>query len=410
MNSIQDVDFLIVGGGAAGFFAAITAAETHPGIRVAIVEKGREVLQKVKVSGGGRCNVTHACFDNKELVKNYPRGHKALLGPFSRFAPGDTIAWFHERGVHLKVEEDGRMFPVTDSSQTIIDCLLGAARRAGVQVLTGTNMSHVKPPTGGIATWQVSCQSGEVFSTKKIMLATGSSPRVWQLLAELGHTIVPPVPSLFTFHINDPRLAGLAGVATPTAEIRFEAEKLTTKGPLLITHWGLSGPAALRMSAWGARAFHQKNYQFGLTVNWLGLPADLVLEDLNDAKQALAKKLVVGNCPFPTLPKRLWERLCLAADVLPTLRWADVSKEKTKRLAGEIAAGQFAVSGKSTFKEEFVTAGGVDLDEVDFKKFESKKLRGLFLAGEVLDIDAITGGFNFQAAWTGGYLAGKTVF
>jgi predicted Rossmann fold flavoprotein len=401
--------FLIIGGGAAGFFAAIRAAEACPGARVVILEKGRDVLQKVKVSGGGRCNVTHACFDPKELVKNYPRGSKALHGPFSRFQPGDTIGWFEQRGVKLKIEEDGRMFPVTDSSQTIINCLLQSAQKAGVEVLTGENAVSVTAPETPGGFWKLASQSGNVFQTKKLMFATGSSPRIWEMLRELGHQIVPPVPSLFTFNIKNPRLAGLMGLSVPSATVRVLGEKLTATGPLLITHWGLSGPGILRLSAWGARILSGKNYHFDIEVSWLNTSSDGVLEELNEVKLASPKKLVAAQNPFPALPRRLWESLVAAADIAPDLRWADVSKEKLRKLATELGAGRYQVTGKSTFKEEFVTAGGIDLDEVNFKTFESKIHPGLYFAGEVLDIDGITGGFNFQAAWTGGWLAGSAV-
>ncbi|MBI5916040.1 MAG: NAD(P)/FAD-dependent oxidoreductase [Bacteroidetes bacterium] len=396
--------FLVIGGGAAGFFAAIAAAEANPVAKVVILEKGREVLQKVRVSGGGRCNVTHACFDPRELAKNYPRGSKALLGPFHRFGPGDTVAWFEGRGVRLKTEADGRMFPVTDNSQTIVNCLLQSAHRAGVQVLTGENVLSIHPPVAEQKNWKVHTQSGKVFLTEKLLVATGSSPRIWQLLEKLGHRIVPPVPSLFTFNIRDARLAGLPGVSVPSATVKVFGEKLTATGPLLITHWGMSGPAILRLSAWGARILHLKNYDFDIEVNWLNTSPDEAIEDLSIAKTGFSKKMVASQCPFPTLPKRLWESLVKSASIPDDLRWADLSKEKLRKLALEIAAGKYRVNGKSTFKEEFVTAGGVDLDEVDFKNFESKIHPNLHLAGEVLDIDAITGGFNFQAAWTGGFL------
>lgn len=409
MSKTISYDFLVIGGGAAGFFAAIRAAETSPGAKVIILEKGRDVLQKVRVSGGGRCNITHACFDPRELVKNYPRGSKALLGPFSRFQPGDTIGWFEQRGVKLKIEEDGRMFPVTDSSLTIIDCLIQSANKAGVEVLTGENMQTVTPPQMPGSTWLVASQSGTVFQTKKLMFATGSSTRIWEILRALGHTIVPPVPSLFTFNIKNARLTGLMGLSVPAATVRVLGEKLTATGPLLITHWGMSGPGILRLSAWGGRILAEKNYRFDIEVSWLNYSPEELMEELNEVKLASPKKLVAAQNPFPTLPRRLWESLVAASDIAPDLRWADVSKEKMRKLATELGAGRYSVNGKSTFKEEFVTAGGVDLDEVSFKTFESKIHPGLFFAGEVLDIDGITGGFNFQAAWTGGWLVGTAV-
>ncbi len=402
-------DFVVIGGGAAGFFAAIRAAELNPAAKVIILEKGRDVLQKVKVSGGGRCNVTHACFDPRELVKHYPRGSKALLGPFSRFQPGDTVGWFEQRGVRLKAEEDGRMFPVTDSSQTIMNCLLQSANKVGVQVLTGENVTHFSPPKTPGSTWQVTTQGGHVFQSKALMVATGSSPRVWQLIGELGHNVVPPVPSLFTFNTKDKRLDGLMGLSVPSAQVRVLGEKLSATGPLLITHWGMSGPGILRLSAWGARILSEKNYAFDIEVSWLNYSADEMAEELTETKLASPKKLVAAQNPFPALPRRLWESLVAASGIAADLRWADLNKEKLRKLATELGAGRYHVSGKSTFKEEFVTAGGIDLDEINFKTFESKIHPGLYFAGEVLDIDAITGGFNFQAAWTGGWLVGSAV-
>ncbi|MBK8563378.1 MAG: NAD(P)/FAD-dependent oxidoreductase [Saprospiraceae bacterium] len=402
-------DFLVIGGGAAGFFAAIRAAESKPGTKVVILEKGREVLQKVKVSGGGRCNVTHACFDAKELVKHYPRGSKALHGPFSRFQPGDTIGWFEQRGVRLKIEEDGRMFPVTDNSMTIVNCLLQAASKAGVEVRTGENVTHFAPQQTEKAGWLIATQSGSQFQAKNLMVATGSSPRIWELLRELGHAIVSPVPSLFTFNIKDKRIDGLMGLSVPSATVKVVGEKLVATGPLLVTHWGMSGPGILRLSAWGARILAEKGYRFDIEVSWLNYTTDELVEELNEAKLEHAKKLVASQCPFPSLPRRLWESLVAVAGVASDSRWADLGKEKLRKLATELAAGRYSVTGKSTFKEEFVTAGGVELDEVNFKTFESKLHPGLYFAGEVLDIDAITGGFNFQAAWTGGWLVGTAV-
>ncbi len=402
-------DFLVIGGGAAGFFAAIRAAECNPNTQVIILEKGREVLQKVKVSGGGRCNVTHACFDPRELVKHYPRGSRELLGPFSRFQPGDTVGWFEQRGVRLKAEEDGRMFPVTDNSQTIINCLMQAALKAGVQVLTGENAQQITPTKSPGGTFLVASQSGTVFHTKKLMVATGSSTRIWELLGEMGHRIVPAVPSLFTFNIKDPRLNGLMGLSVPSAAVWVLGEKLSATGPLLITHWGMSGPGILRLSAWGARILAEKKYNFDIEVSWLNYSADEMAEELGEAKLAHPKKWVASQNPFPTLPRRLWESLVAASGIPSDLRWADLSKEKLRKLSTELGAGRYHVSGKSTFKEEFVTAGGIALEEVNFKTFESKIHQGLHFAGEVLDIDAITGGFNFQAAWTGGWLVGSAV-
>lgn len=388
----------IIGGGAAGFFAAITCAEANPEAQVSIFERGKNVLEKVRISGGGRCNATHACFDARELVKHYPRGSRELLGPFMQFGPEQTIAWFEQRGVRLKVEADGRMFPITDDSQTIVDCLLRAAHEAGVRVLTSTRVENIQRKG---ASWQI---GSDTFD--KMMLATGSSSAVWQWLADLGHTIVPPVPSLFTFNTKDTRLRELSGVSVLMAALRIPGSKLTAEGPLLVTHWGLSGPAVLRISAWGARELHEKGYKFPLEVNFLGTQTrDEALDFLSQIKQENGKKTVLAH-PQGAIPARLWQRLVEAAEIGTEQRWADVNKVTMQALAGQLVAATFQITGKSTFKEEFVTAGGVSLKELNFKTFESKICPNLFLAGEVLDIDAITGGFNFQAAWTGGWLAG----
>lgn len=397
-------DVIIIGGGAAGFFTAITLAEQNKTLKVAIVERGKEVLSKVRVSGGGRCNVTHACFDPKELTQFYPRGSKELLGPFHQFCSGDTVAWFEERGVTLKIEEDGRMFPTTDSSQTIIDCLLEAARKARVTVLTGHSVQQVFQKETG---WKIDTNSGGI-EARYVVFTTGSNPKMWDLLAELGHRIVTPVPSLFTFNIKDPRIKDLMGVSS-MATVSVRKSSLEASGPLLITHWGMSGPGILRLSAWGARELFDKNYQFEIVVNWL--PEETTtsaLTILQDLKKEHAKKGVIKKSPF-AFPNRLWERFVIAASIGEEMKWADLSKKKMQSLAEQLTAGVFQVNGKSTFKEEFVTAGGVDLKEVNFKTMESRKLEGLFFAGEVLDIDAITGGFNFQNAWTTGYIVGREI-
>ena len=396
----------IIGGGAAGFFAAITVAERLPEARVIIFERGNAVLQKVKVSGGGRCNVTHACFDARQLVRNYPRGSRELLAPFLRFGPRETVQWFERRGVRLKTEPDGRMFPVSDDSQSIIDCLWQAARGAGVEVRTGVRVERLEPLG---EQWRVHLTRLAPVVADRVLVASGSSEAVWAMLAQLGHRIVPPVPSLFTFNVKDGRLRDLAGVSVPAATVQVEGTRLSAVGPLLITHWGLSGPAILRLSAWGARDLHDLNYHFSIKINWLGeAPAPEILAELNQTKSENAKKQIVARAQFG-LPQRLWERLSAAAGIPADLRWADAGKAHVQALATQITAGVFAVRGKSAFKEEFVTAGGVDLREINFKTFESKLFPHLYFAGEVLDIDAITGGFNFQAAWTGGWIAGNAM-
>lgn len=398
---------IIIGGGAAGFFAAITAAEANPKADIIILERGKDVLQKVKISGGGRCNVTHACFVPRDLVKNYPRGERELMSPFSKFSTGDTIDWFGKRGVELKIEDDGRMFPVSDDSQTIVDCLYNTATRLGVKILRGFRVDDLAMSADG--KWQIATAERR-FQADKLMLATGSSTAVWAILERLGHTIVKPVPSLFTFNIKDARLKDLLGISVPMAEVRVENEKLSGNGPLLITHWGVSGPAILKMSAWGARVLHQKNYHFKISINWTDGYAFKDVEDtLNDCKSTLHPKKYVSNTPQYDLPNRLWQRLVAASEIGETTRWADISKRHVQALAGQIAQGIYEVRGKSTYKDEFVTAGGVRLEEVNFKTFESKLLPNLYFAGEILDIDAVTGGFNFQAAWSGAWTAGNAM-
>jgi predicted Rossmann fold flavoprotein len=405
-NPSDTFDLIAIGGGAAGFFGAIAFAESRPGARTLILERGADVLEKVRISGGGRCNVTHACFVPRELAKHYPRGEKELLGPFNRFAPGDTIAWFESRGVPLKIEDDGRMFPVSDRSQSIVDCLVQSARAAGVEVRTGARVQGFSPgPSTG--EWQVDLAGGTILWAKALLITAGSSQAVWDILRGLGHHIEPPVPSLFTFQIKDPRLEGLAGLSVPDGVVSVTGTELRARGPVLVTHWGLSGPGILRLSAWGARTLHERHYRFELRLDWTGAGhPNAVLEELQSYKSVHGKRTVAAH-PLFGLPARLWERLVRAAGMAAEARWADISKGALTALAVELADARYPVTGKSTFKEEFVTAGGVSLREVDFKTFQSRIHPGLFLAGEILDVDAITGGFNFQAAWTGAWIAGN---
>ncbi len=401
----------IVGGGAAGFFAAITCAEANPALKVVILERGQEVLQKVRISGGGRCNATHACFMPRELIKFYPRGEKELLGPFMRFSAADTVDWFQARGVALKTEADGRMFPVSDSSQTMIDCLYGAAVRAGVQIIKGARVDQieVRRPDGQtkgaqVAPFLLKTSAGD-FAAQKVMIAAGSAPAVWEMLKQTGHSIIPPVPSLFTFNIRDERLKELSGLSVPRAvvEIIGAGVRRKAEGPLLITHWGVSGPAVLKLSAFAARDLAAVQYRFQIKINWTAAldAGDRLLE----TKSGWAKKGIAGNALFD-LPLRLWKRLVSAAQIADDLQWANLSSSQMQALTRELTGGIFNVEGKSAFKEEFTTAGGVELSEVNFKTFESKLVPGLYFAGEILNIDAVTGGFNFQAAWTGGWIAG----
>ena len=397
-------DVLIVGGGAAGFFTAINVAEKNPNFSIAILERGKEVLTKVRVSGGGRCNVTHACFVPNDLVKFYPRGEKELRGPFHQFCSGDTIEWFSNHGVELKIEEDGRMFPVSDSSQTIIDCFLTVAKKHKIEILTGQSVQSLYQAED---TWKVETNH-QTFRCKNLVMTTGSNPKIWELLENLGHTIVPPVPSLFTFNIKDPRIKELMGVSA-FATVKVQNSKFSASGPLLITHWGVSGPGILRLSAWGARELFAKNYQFVLEVNWLN---DATLEEtenhLKELKLEHAKKVVSKKSPFE-FPNRLWESLVLASEISLETKWADLTKKQFQHLALQLTNGKFQVNGKSTFKEEFVTAGGIDLKEINFKTMESKLLPKVYFAGEIVNIDAITGGFNFQNAWTSGFMVSESI-
>jgi len=391
-------------------FGAIACAEADPNLAIHILEAGREPLTKVRISGGGRCNVTHACFDAAALVNHYPRGSKALRGPFTRFQPQDTVAWFERRGVRLKTEADGRMFPTTDDSGTVIDCLLGEARRLGVQLHTRQPVSQVKRDG---EKFTVMVKGAEGWVCDRLLLATGSSPAGYRLAKSLGHILVPPVPSLFTFNISDPALRELAGVSVEPVTLTLtleEGKPLQQSGPLLITHWGLSGPAVLRLSAYAAVGLHRQRYQANLTVNWLpNLTQEDVRQRLLTLKQMQGKRLIISFPPFP-LPRRLWQYLMQHRASLATdLTWASLSKPQLQVLVTELTRGLYTINGKGVFKEEFVTCGGVQLREVDFKNMESRICPGLHLAGEILDIDGITGGFNFQNAWTTGWLAGRAM-
>ncbi|MNE10765.1 tricarballylate dehydrogenase [compost metagenome] len=400
----QNFDIIIVGGGAAGFFTAINIVEKNPKLKVAILERGKEVLSKVRVSGGGRCNVTHACFEPNELVKFYPRGEKELRGPFHQFCSGDTIEWFEKHGVELKIEADGRMFPISNSSQTIIDCFIQASQKLGIEILTGQSVQSIFKKENF---WKIETQN-ENYIAEKLILATGSNPKIWEMLQNFGHAIVTPVPSLFTFNIKDSRIKELPGVAAQVT-VKVKDTKLSSTGPLLITHWGMSGPAILKLSAWGARILHDKNYQFTIFVNWLNdVETNEAEKILKDLKQEHARKAVSKKSPFD-FPNRLWESLVLAAGIEVETKWADLSKIQLQNLVNQLTNGTFQVNGKSTFKEEFVTAGGIDLKEINFKTMESKLHENLYFAGEIVNIDAITGGFNFQNAWTSGFIVANAV-
>ncbi len=395
---------IIIGGGAAGFFAAINAKEQNPELAITILEKGKDVLQKVKISGGGRCNVTHACFVPKDLCEFYPRGKKELLGPFHKFMTGDTFEWFEQRGVPLKIEDDNRVFPEANSSQAIIDCFQKAVDKLQIKVLTNHGVTEVYQQD---KEWVINTKQ-QTFTADKVVFAAGSSKKVWDLCKTLNHSIIPPVPSLFTFNIKDARIIDLLGIAVPNATVKIVNTKLEATGPLLITHWGMSGPAVLKLSAFGARFLADKNYQYNVEVNWLSRPTEKVFNVLLNLKKKSPRKTVILKSPFVEISKRLWERFVLFADILKTQNWADLNHQQLQNLANQLTKGIYNANGRTTFKDEFVTAGGIDLKEINFKNFESKLHKNLYFIGEILNIDAVTGGFNFQNAWTGGYICAKS--
>lgn len=402
---MHNFDVIVVGGGASGFFTAINLAEQNPDLRIAILERSNEVLSKVKISGGGRCNVTHACFIPNVLAKFYPRGEKELKGPFHSFCTGDVMEWFNERGVSLKIEEDGRVFPESDNSQTIIDCFLNEAANFNIKIIKQTIVQQLSNENNF---WKIET-SKDAYQAKQLVMATGSNVKIWDLLKTVNHSIINPVPSLFTFNIKDDRIKDLMGVSTEMVSLKVKGSTLKANGPLLITHWGMSGPAILRLSAWGARELFDKNYQFQIIVNWTNdFVFDEVLEELMQLKQSNPKKTIIKH-PLYNLTHRLWQQLVKASMIAEDLTWADVSKKQLVNLAEQLTQSEFNVNGKSTFKDEFVTAGGIDLKEVNFKTMESKLHNNLYFTGEILNIDAITGGFNFQNAWTTGFLAANAI-
>jgi predicted Rossmann fold flavoprotein len=398
-------DLIVVGGGAAGFFSAITCAE-NSGKSVLILEKTTQLLQKVKISGGGRCNVTHDCFEPRELSRNYPRGEKSLIGPFHRFGAADTVDWFSSRGVTLKTEADGRMFPDTDSSQTIIDALLGAADAAGVAIHTSEGVTSIVKNEDH---FELETDTGDSYTAASVLIATGGTRLTAgaKLAASLGHKLQPPAPSLFTFKIKDPRLDEMLGLSVSPAEVSIQQSKLRSSGPVLITHWGLSGPGILKISAWGARELAERDYRFNISVNWLpdADPAAVIAEK----RQSEAKRQLSCRSPFTPIPKRLWLRFLAAAEIPETMTWSQLSKTQANQLLSQLTTSTFAVSGKSTNKDEFVTCGGISLNEINFQTMQSKLVNGLYFAGEVIDVDGVTGGYNFQNAWTNGFHAGSAI-
>jgi predicted Rossmann fold flavoprotein len=401
------LEIVVVGGGAAGFFGAIAAAEANPRASVTILEKSRHVLAKVRISGGGRCNTTHACFDARDLAQRYPRGGRALIGPFTRFGPRETIEWFRLRGVNLKTEADGRMFPVTDSSQSIIDCLMDSAKNAGIAIRLQTGVETIECRSGG--GFLLHLTDGSRLESDRILWAAGGCRAERHPLVPLGHKLIPPVPSLFTFHIDSPWLSALPGVSVENVQVSIPGTPIQQRGPLLITHVGVSGPAILRLSAWGARELYNLDYRFTLRIAWL--PDDkpaAILDDLQGRRESHGGQSILRSRWNP-LPARLWEQLVLQSGIAPETKWARLAKPEALKLVSLLKATELPVSGKSMNKEEFVTCGGIPLPEIDFKTMQSRVVEGLHLAGEALDIDGITGGFNFQAAWTTAWAAGRAM-
>ena len=397
-------DVIIIGGGAAGFFSAINIAILNPKLNILILERGKEGLQKVKISGGGRCNVTHGQFIPSELTINYPRGEKELLGPFHQFMTGDTMKWFEDRGIKLKIEQDGRVFPVSNNSQTIIDCFLSEVKRLNIKVLYNYSVKSISLKNNE---WLINTDKQD-FNSFKLLVATGSNPKIWNLMDQLNHTIVKPVPSLFSFDIKDNRIKSIPGVVVEDVDIKVVNSKLFSDGPLLITHKGMSAPSILKLSAFGALEFESLNYQFEISINFVKLSYLDCISELKLVKNNMSKKMVI-NTPYFGIPKRLWKEIVVYSQIDNTTTWAELNKNQLNTLTTQLTSSIFKVNGKSTFKEEFVTAGGIDLKEINFKTFESKIHNNLFFAGEVLNIDAITGGYNFQNAWTGAYIASKSI-
>lgn len=402
----------VIGGGAAGFFGAITAARACPALHVILCEATNRPLEKVRISGGGRCNVTHACFDPAELVQHYPRGGIELRGPFTRFHPSHTIDWFSSEGVVLKIETDGRVFPASDRSETIITALVAAANRSGVDIRQQSRVGSIRRRSNLESGFQIELAGGEQLEAAALLLATGSSPTGYQFAQSLGHTITPRVPSLFTFKISDQRLAGLSGVSFPDVKAELLVDKKPVaehRGPMLITHWGLSGPVILRLSAWGARELHDAGYRAELLLCFAPQKsADDLRRSFELIRTGKGGKLINSIAPIE-LPKRYWQAVCEQCGIAHTQTWSQVTREQVERLYHETASATFQITGKGMFKEEFVTCGGVELREIDFRTMQSRVCPSLFFAGELLDIDGITGGFNFQNAWTTGWIAGQAI-
>lgn len=409
MSQSKRKNLVVIGGGAAGFFTAVNAARLNPALDVTILEKSREVLSKVRISGGGRCNVTHHCFDPERLSKHYPRGEKTLRWSFEQFQAKDTVEWFEERGVKLKAEEDGRMFPITDDSATIINCLIDEAKKYGVKIKTKNKVDRIEPNVEG--GFKLFLHKEKSVNCDKLVVASGGFNRenAYQWLKDIGHTVVPPVPSLFTFNFREKIFSDLAGISVEQAQIHIKDTKFTEVGPVLITHWGLSGPAVLKLSAWAARELHNREYRYEVEINWLHpFNEQDVRNKLTSLRDKNAKRLITKQDQFP-FSARLWEKFIALVSINPSKRWADVSNKEIHELTQQLVHGTYEIQGKTTYKEEFVTSGGIPLNEINPDTLESKKIPGLYFVGEVLNIDGVTGGFNFQAAWTNGWLAAQHI-
>lgn len=404
----EKYDLIVIGGGAAGFFGAINAAMMKPSLKILILEKSTKLLSKVRISGGGRCNVTHHCFEATPLSKHYPRGQKELKKLFREFQAKDTVEWFQKAGVELKTEKDGRMFPVTDSSETIIQSFLKKTEEHKILIKTSCGVSSIYPQQNH---FKVICENGEEFTTQKILAASGGHPQTsaYDWIRKTGHTIIAPIPSLFTFNDSEKDFKDLMGVAVPNATVKIAGTKFSEQGPVLITHWGLSGPAVIKLSSWAAEYLHEKKYEFTALINWTGSTGEEeVRQRLVEQREKFSKRKITGN-PLFNLPTRLWERLTMLAEFNDTIIWGEAPQKKINRLVELLIRCPFNIKGKTTFKEEFVTCGGVDWKDIDLETMESKIMPGLYFAGELIDVDGETGGFNFQAAWTTAWVAARAI-
>jgi predicted Rossmann fold flavoprotein len=408
MKVSDSFDLVVVGGGAAGFFGAINAAMINPSLKILLLEKSNKLLAKVRISGGGRCNVTHHCFEPTPLSKHYPRGQKELKKLFRTFQASNVVVWFDKRGIKLKTEADGRMFPVTDQSATIIDCFLTEAEKHNIQIEKNAEVIAVNRKSNGFL---ITTKGQQNFEAKQLLVAAGGYPKEtsYHWLLQLGHSISQPLPSLFTFNDSGKQFKDLMGVSVGNAQVQIAGTKFKETGPVLLTHWGLSGPAVIKLSAWAADYLYQQHYNFTALVNWLGQTTEEALRQQLDSHKQQHPKQKVATKPFNELPHRLWTRLCELAEIEEEKIWGELSKRHTNKLIENLIRCEFRIKGKTTFKEEFVTCGGIKLDEIIMERMESKIVPGLFFAGEVLNIDGETGGFNFQSAWTTAFVAAKAI-